>query len=119
MKLLRDQAIAGEDFAGLARNYSDGNEAGKGGDKGWIAPGLLDARAIRAIYETPIGKVSEIVDVKDAGVFLYKVVAERTQTPDADQLATIKVAAFQNWYGEKKSAVTITRELLADLGLPS
>ena len=30
---------------------------------------------------------------------------------------TIEAAAFQNWYGEKKDAVTVTRELLDDLGL--
>lgn len=117
MKLLRDQAVGGADFATLARNYSDGNEAGKGGDKGWIAPGLLDARLIRAIYDTPVGQVSQVVDIKSGGLFLYKVVAERTQTPDKEQLATIKAGAFQNWYGEKKDAVTITRELLVDLAL--
>jgi parvulin-like peptidyl-prolyl isomerase len=117
MKLLRDQAVAGKDFAELARNYSEGNEAGKGGDKGWIAPGLLDARLIRAIYDTPVGQLSQVVEIKNGGVFLYKVVEERTQTPDADQLATIKTRAFQNWYGEKKDAMTITRPLLTDLGL--
>jgi parvulin-like peptidyl-prolyl isomerase len=117
MKLLRDQAVAGTDFAQLARNYSEGNEAGKGGDKGWIAPGLLDARQIRAIYDTPVGQVSQVVDIKNGGVFLYKVVAERTQLPDGDQLVTIKARAFQNWYGEKKDAVPVTRELLTDLGL--
>ena len=37
--------------------------------------------------------------------------------PDEDQLTTIESAAFQNWYGEKKDAVTITRELLVDLAL--
>ena len=117
MQSLRDQAVAGKDFADLARNYSDGNEAGKGGDKGWIGPGLLDQRLLDAIYATPVGGISEIVDIKSAGLFLYKVVAERTQAPDADQLISIKQRAFQNWYGEKKDAVTVTRELLTDLGL--
>jgi parvulin-like peptidyl-prolyl isomerase len=117
MKLLRDQLVGGADFATIARNYSEGNEAGKGGDRGWIGPGLLDARLIRAIYETPVGQISQVVEVKNGGVFLYKVVAERTQAPDADQLASIKERAFQNWYGEKKDAVTVTRELLTDLAL--
>lgn len=117
LKLLREQAVGGADFATLARNYSDASESGVGGDKGWIAPGLLDARLIRAIYETPVGQLSQVVDVKNVGVFLFKVVAERTQTPDADQLETIKVRAFQNWYGEKKDAATITRQLVDDLAL--
>ena len=117
MKLLHDQAVGGADFATLARNYSDGVESGKGGDKGWIAPGLLDARLIRGIYDTPVGQISQVIDVKNGGLFMYKVLAERTQTPDATQLATIKAQAFQNWYAEKKGAVTITRELLTDLAL--
>jgi parvulin-like peptidyl-prolyl isomerase len=116
-RLLRDQIIGGADVATIARNFSDGNEAGKGGDKGWIAPGLLDARLIRAIYATPVGQVSDIVEVKNAGVFLYKVLEERTQTPDAEQLIALESRAFLNWYGEKKDAATVTRELLADLGL--
>lgn len=117
MTLLRDQAVGGKDFGTLAREYSDGSEAGKGGDRGWVAQGLIDSRFVKAIFETPVGEVSQVVDIKDGGVFLFKVVAERTQTPDEEQLATIKTQAFQNWYGEKKSAVTITRDLLTDLQL--
>ena len=117
MESLRNQIVGGADFGTIARDYSDGNEAGKGGDKGWVAPGLMDARLLRAIYATPVGGLSEIVDVKDGGLFLYKVLEERTQKPDAEQADTIKSRAFQNWYGEKKDGMTITRELLTDLGL--
>jgi parvulin-like peptidyl-prolyl isomerase len=117
MKLLREQAVGGADFKTLARDNSEGSEAGAGGDMGWMAPGLMDARLLRTINETPVGEVSQVLEIKDVGSFLYKVVAERTQTPDADQLATINDQAFQNWYGEKKDAATITRELLADLAL--
>src|SRR4029078_3770648 len=48
---------------------------------------------------------------------LYKVVEERTQKPDAEQTDTIKARAFQNWYGEKKDAGPVTRQLLTDLGI--
>ena len=53
MESLRNRIAGGEDFAQIARDYSEGNEAGKGGDKGWVAPGLIDARLLRAIFETP------------------------------------------------------------------
>ena len=116
MQKLKDEIAAGtKEFEDVARDYSDGTEAGKGGDKGWVAPGLIDARLLRAIDATPVGSLSEIVDIKDGGTFLYKVLEERTQKPDAEQTDTIKTRAFQNWYGEKKDAVTITRELLDDL----
>jgi peptidyl-prolyl cis-trans isomerase SurA len=109
---LREQAAGGADFAKLARDYSDGPEAGKGGDKGWVGAGLTDERLLRAINEAPVGGLSAVVEVENAGVFLYQVIEERTLAPDADQLATIETNAFQNWYGEKKDAVRITRELL-------
>ncbi|HEX5012564.1 MAG TPA: peptidylprolyl isomerase [Candidatus Limnocylindrales bacterium] len=115
---LRDEIASGKaKFEDVARDYSDGNEAGKGGDKGWVAPGLMDARLLRDIYATPVGELSQVVDIKDGGLFLYKVLEERTQKPDAEQTDTIKARAFQNWYGEKKDAVTVTRQLLDDLQL--
>ena len=118
MEKLRDEIASGKiDFEDAARDYSDGNEAGKGGDKGWIAPGLMDARLLRAIYDTPVGEMSQIVDIPNGGLFLYKVLEERTQKPDAEQKDTIEARAFQNWYGEKKDAVTITRQLLDELQL--
>lgn len=115
MENLRNRIAGGEDFGDIARDWSEGPEAGTGGDKGWIAQGLIDARLLRAIFETPVGEVSQIVEVPDAGLFLYKVLEERTQKPDEEQADTIDARAFQNWYGEKKSDVTITRELLDDL----
>jgi len=117
MTELKNKIAGGADFATIARDFSDGNEAGKGGDKGWVAQGLIDARLLRAIDAAPVGGLSEIVDIKNGGEFLYKVLAERTQKPDAEQADTIKTRAFQNWYGEKKDAVTVTRPLLTELGI--
>ena len=115
MKRLREQAAGGEDFKTLARNYSEGNEAGLGGDKDWVAKGILDDRLVAAIMAAPANGLSEVIEIKNAGVFLYKVIEERTQAPDAEQLEMIKTRAFQNWYNQKKDAVTITRPLLDDL----
>jgi parvulin-like peptidyl-prolyl isomerase len=117
MTKIRDEAAAGGDFEQLAREYSDGNEAGKGGDRGWIAQGMLDARQTRAVFDAQVGGLSEIVDIENAGTFLYKVVEERTAAPDEDQQAIIDSRGFQNWYGEKKDAVPITRDLLVEAGL--
>jgi hypothetical protein len=77
----------------------------------------MDARLIRAIFDAKVGGLSDVVDIKNGGEFLYKVLEERTQKPDAAQTDTIKSRAFQNWYGEKKDAVPVTRQLLTDLGL--
>ena len=117
MKKVRDETIAGTDFSQLARDNSEGPEAGKGGDLGFVAQGQLDARLSRAIFATPIGQVSDVVEIPNVGTFLFKVLAEESRTPDATQVDLLKQQAFTNWYGEKKDAVTITRNLLDEAGV--
>jgi parvulin-like peptidyl-prolyl isomerase len=112
MKKLKDQAAGGADFGQLARDFSEGPKAGKGGEIGWVAKGQLDDRLTAAIFAAPVGGLTEIVDIPDGGLYLFKVLEEKTAEPDADQLKTIKTSAFSNWYAAKKGAVTITRELL-------
>jgi parvulin-like peptidyl-prolyl isomerase len=113
MKKLKDQAsVAGADFGQLARDFSDGPKGGKGGDIGWVAKGQLDDRLTAAIFAAQTGSLTEIVDIPDDGLYLFKVLEEKTAAPDADQLKTIKASAFANWYRAKKDAVKITRELL-------
>jgi parvulin-like peptidyl-prolyl isomerase len=112
MKKLRDQAAGGGDFGQLARDFSEGPKAGKGGEIGWVAKGQLDDRLTAAIFAAPIGGLTDVVDIPSDGLYLFKVLEEKTAEPDADQLKTIKASAFANWYKAKKGAVTITRELL-------
>jgi parvulin-like peptidyl-prolyl isomerase len=106
-------ATAGTDFGQLVRDNSDGPKAGKGGDIGWVGLGQLDDRLTKAILATPVGSLTEIVDIPNDGIYLFKVVAEKTAAPDAEQLKTIKSDAFGNWYAGKKAAVAITRDLFS------
>jgi parvulin-like peptidyl-prolyl isomerase len=113
MNKLKAQAqAAGADFGQLVRDFSDGPKAGKGGDIGWVAQGTLDDRLTKVILATPAGSFTDIIDVPNDGLYLFKVTAEKTAAPDKDQLDTIKSDAFGNWYAGKKAAVTITRDLL-------
>jgi parvulin-like peptidyl-prolyl isomerase len=112
MKKLKDQLAAGADFAQLARDNSDGPKAGAGGEIGWVAKGQLDERLTTAIFAATIGGLTDVVDVPDDGLYLFKVLEEKTAAPDAAQLTAIKQSAFSNWYKSKKDAVKITRELL-------
>jgi parvulin-like peptidyl-prolyl isomerase len=112
MKKLKDQAAAGTDFGQLARDNSEGPKAGIGGEIGWVANGQLDDRLTKAIFAAQIGGLTDVIDVTGDGLYLFKVLEEKTAAPDADQLTAIKASAFSNWYQAKKGAVTITRELL-------
>jgi parvulin-like peptidyl-prolyl isomerase len=111
-KLKTQAATAGTDFGQLVRDFSDGPKAGKGGDIGYVHQGQLDDRLTAKILATPVGSFTDIIDLPSDGLYLFKVTAEKTGAPDADQLKTIKANAFTNWYAGKKAAVTITRNLL-------
>jgi peptidyl-prolyl cis-trans isomerase C len=110
LKSVKVKADGGTDFAELARDNSEATTAGAGGDLGWIAKGQLDERLTAAIFGAPIGKTSDPVIVKDDGLYLFKVLAEETRTPEGRQLEEIKGGAFSSWYDLKKASVVITRD---------
>jgi parvulin-like peptidyl-prolyl isomerase len=113
MAKLRTQAqAAGTDFGQLVRDFSDGPKAGIGGDQGFIHQGQLDDRLTKAILATPVGSFTDVIDLTTDGLYLFKVTAERTNTPTGTQLATITANSFSNWYSGKKAAATITRNIL-------
>ena len=112
MNKLRDQALNGGDWNALVRDNSDGPKPAAGGDVGWVRLGTLDDRLTSVILATPKGSFTTVIDAKDDGLYLFKVLDERSQDPDEDQAETIESDAFTNWYTGKKAAATITRDLL-------
>lgn len=99
-------SAAGADFAALARQNSDGPEAAKGGDLGWVAHYQLDPTIEAAIFAAPVGKLSAMLQAKD-GFYLFLVQAEQMRTPDGAQLDTIKSTAFTYWYAAQKAKAVI------------
>jgi parvulin-like peptidyl-prolyl isomerase len=110
-KKLKADLDGGAAFAAVARDFSDGDEATDGGDLGWIARYQLDKVLEDAVFATPVGKVSEPLVVEGEGIYLFKVLEEKTRTPDADQKATLEQRAFQNWYAARKLEFDIKREV--------
>lgn len=110
MNELKAQADDGEDFAALARDNSESDTAGVGGNLGWIAKGQLDQSLIDAIFATEIGGISPVVTVADDGLYLFKVLAEEVRTPQGRQLDDLRSTAFTDWYTAKKEAATIVRD---------
>jgi len=99
----------GADFAALASKVSEGSEATKGGDLGFIARGQLDQKLTVAIFAAAIGKTSEVVTLDD-GQYLFQVVREEVRTPAGRQLEDIRAGAFSDWYKTKKDAIVIDRD---------
>lgn len=107
---LKAEIDGGADFATLARDFSEGSEASRGGDLGWIARGQLDEALGTAIFATEIGKTSEVVTVEEDGQYLFQVTKEEERTPEGRQLEEIRARAFGAWYEPKKAAVPVTTD---------
>jgi parvulin-like peptidyl-prolyl isomerase len=110
LNAVKAEADNGKDFGELARDNSEATTAGTGGDLGWIAKGQLDERLTAGIFGTDVGKTSNVIIIKDDGIYLFKVLAEETRTPEGRQLTELTSTAFSSWYDLKKASVIITRD---------
>ena len=64
-KRIRERLLAGEDFATLAKNVSEGSKATQGGDMGWIEPSSLRKELYDVVSGLAAGQLSEVVDTGD------------------------------------------------------
>ena len=98
-------------FEQAAKDWSEGKEAGDGGDLGWIMPGQLSDDLDKAILATNVGATSDVVSVSSDGTYLLRIIGEDTRTPTEDQVKIIKNSGFSYWYTQKKTAATIDYNL--------
>jgi parvulin-like peptidyl-prolyl isomerase len=59
---IRQRVEAGEDFAALAREYSQDGSAGRGGDLGFFGPGMMVKPFEQAAFELEPGEMTDIVE---------------------------------------------------------
>jgi parvulin-like peptidyl-prolyl isomerase len=107
---IKTQVDGGADFAKLARDFSEGPEASRGGELGWIARGQLQAELGTAIFAAAIGETSDVVTIEEEGSYLFHIAAEEERTPEGRQLEEIRARAFADWYEGKKDAVVVERD---------
>jgi parvulin-like peptidyl-prolyl isomerase len=110
MDTVRQQAVGGStDFAQLARDQGEGDEAADGGDIGWVAAGQLGDLREAPIFSTAIGSITDVIEVPSDGVYLFKVLGEEQREATKEQIAIFESSGFTNWYAVKKAAAHITR----------
>jgi len=106
MTAIKQQLAGGADFAAVAKEKSDGPEADKGGDIGWVARYQLSKTLEDAIFGLQVGAVSD--QVKDgSSIYLFKVTKVETRVATGEQLETLKSGAFDNWYAAEKAKAKI------------
>lgn len=75
---LRERILAGADFAELAREYSDDRASGtRGGDLGWVEPGMMVPAFEQAMNALEPGEISEPVQ-SEFGWHLVEVLERRS-----------------------------------------
>ena len=79
MEDLRRRAEEGEEFAELARAYSQSPFAEKGGDLGFIPRGRMRPKFDAVVFRTPVGAITPVFETA-YGFNLVKVVARRDAT---------------------------------------
>ena len=108
---LKDNLSTDAKFEQAAKDWSEGKEAGDGGDIGWIMPGQLSDDLDKAILGTNVGATSDVVSVSSDGTYLLRVLGEDTKTPTEDQVKIIKANGFSYWYTKQKDAAKIDYNL--------
>ncbi|MFQ5591217.1 MAG: peptidylprolyl isomerase [Phycisphaerae bacterium] len=74
IQMAKTEIVSGQEFASVARRYSDGLHSTEGGDWGWVRKGSVRERfepAVDALFQLDVGQVSEVVEADD-GYFLVR-----------------------------------------------
>ncbi len=101
---------SGDDFQQLATSYSEGPNANKGGDLGWVKKGKLIEALSEAAFSLPEGGVSELVESQ--GAFHILKVTER-KNPEVKSLPEVEGLVENAVFREK--ANDMSRKWMASL----
>jgi parvulin-like peptidyl-prolyl isomerase len=111
-KVQQRLAAVGADFATIAREESDGQEASKGGDLGWIAPFEADPQLAAALKTA--GGIGTLLGplTLDDGVHFYRIEGRETRTLSPDQRQQLHDTAFDTWYQDRRDAAVASGRIV-------
>lgn len=75
---IRSQAVGGEDFASLAKTYSESHTSQVNGETGFLSAKQRDPAVIKAVAALKPGEISQAIPTSD-GVYLVQLVATRKE----------------------------------------
>ncbi|MGC8781601.1 MAG: peptidylprolyl isomerase [Anaerolineae bacterium] len=112
---VQQKLAAGEDFAELARQYSDDTfSAQEGGDLGWFGRGQMVAEFEETAFSLEPGKISEPVKTS-YGYHIIQVLEKDPARPlDPFTLEQNRYIAFQQWLSNLRNTAKIERNWTLD-----
>lgn len=103
------------DFAAIAREFSDGDEAADGGALGWVIEAQLPPEAAEAVSALEVGEVTEPIGSED-GFRIYKLLDREKRPIDVVQEDLLRSTAFSDWYDPQREAAEAAGTITLDLG---
>lgn len=116
---IRQRILAGEDFAALARQYSDDTGSGaQGGDLGWFGREQMVAPFAEAAFSLPISQTSELIKTEFGYHIIQVLEKDENRAKDPNTLEQERQQAYQTWLQEAKTATPIERPTDLTAALP-
>ena len=111
LKKLKDD----QDFADLAREYSDGPTKNKGGDLGYLRMGQIDKRFESKIFALKKGEITDVIET-DYGFHIFKVTDIKPETILAFEKVKDKIRQFLIEEKSKQEADLYAKKLREKAG---
>lgn len=104
---------AGEDFAEVAKKYSEDESAQNGGDRGEIVKGLEVKEFEDAVFALSAGQVSGVIKYRQGQSYVYQIVKVDEKNGDKVKVKTITVYSqdFEKWLDQKVNEMKVWRFL--------
>jgi peptidyl-prolyl cis-trans isomerase SurA len=110
--LIRQKAVEGEDFALLARTYSDDPSGAEGGDLGWFSRGEMVPEFEEAAFSLGVGQISDVVETQ-YGFHIIKCTGRKGDKVRASHIL-IRVAPSESDLAGKLSLADSLYQLILD-----
>jgi len=102
------RVVAGEDFAVVAREVSDGPNAADGGDTGFFAQDSMVPALADAAFALQVGEISDIIETQ-FGFHILKLMEKRPASKMSfeEARAPVKQLLIENGSGQKLSELLV------------
>jgi parvulin-like peptidyl-prolyl isomerase len=104
----RQRVVAGEDFAIVAGEVSEGREASNGGDMGFFAQDAMMPELTNVAFALEIGQISDIIETR-FGFHILKVEGKRaaSKMPFEEAKEPVRLLLIENKNGEKLAELLV------------